>query len=636
MHIDFETYSEVDLKKVGAWAYSQHPSTEIIFMSYAFELGEVKTTEKQSHIHELLYSCNERVNAWNSSFEQAIAVNVLGISRFIDPHWWSDTAARAAVLGLPRSLDQCCKALQLPGSLSKEGKALSRRLITRYTKPDRKGLRQYDGEGDLAFDNFLRYGRQDVIAERAISQVVPHLTWRERRIWELTDRINSTGLPLDIDGLERADEAYAEEFGYIKQQLKDLTGVGNPNSNPQMITWLGKQGVHMPDMRAATVKKALASDKLADDVREALELKQQLALTAPKKFWAMRRMSDNGRAYGALKYYGAGPGRWSSQGVNFQNLARPAPGAQPGLVYRSLQDDNFTSTTFVNERMVELASAVRGAVKAGRGMQLIVGDYSSIEARVLAWISDNQGLLDVFRTHGMAYEHTASGMFKVDIDKVSKEQRFLGKVATLACGYQGGTDALNSMAELYGIEFSKEASLDTVEKWRSTNKPAVRLWRALEQGAVAAVDNIGKTYMVGKIRFLVDGHYLKMMLPSGRPICYYRPHLKRNRFDKMAVHYWGVDAYTRQYKVQSTYGGKLTENACQGIARDVMAEGMLELDKAGYNLILTVHDEIVSEDVIVPDAHDENDFKRIMDTQPKWAAGLPIASEVFTCKRYQK
>jgi len=635
-------------------------------MAYAYEDEEVQLWHPAMNgvPDFLLHPENYHVHAWNSFFEWVIWYHVLKLP--VPPiEQWTDTAALACAMALPRSLGGCGSALKLPQNLQKNKRGYY--LIRMLSIPNKK-----NGDPKLTQEMY-QYCKDDVTTEREISKRLYELTPTERKVWELDQTINIRGIKVDKPAIRNALNVYAMAQTDLKGRLKELTGLDNPNSQKQFLEWLQDKGVSVENTQKATLQ-ALLEQKDIHSVHNALRLKMSLSKTAPKKYQSMHDKIGGGtRLHGNVMYHGASTGRWSSTGVNLQNIARPTLDPDwciETLFHEDLKLFEMTDT----DPMEALSSSVRGMLIPDKGKKFIVGDYSSIEARALAWLAGQEDKLELFRNNGLIYETAASKIFPVySVTDVTKEQRFLGKISELACGYQGGANAFMAMAKMYGINIERKRANQIKRLWRDANRHIVAFWEESNIAVMRAIRD-GGTHPAGKAIFGVKNNFLMCRLPSGRNLYYYYPTLNRKpvhqfqirhkeeateyftyhpaeyaslkqfylhaadrhvevyTFEGFEISFWGVDSNTRKFSKMTTYGGKLVENITQAVARDIMAESMLKLEDAGYPIVLTVHDEIISE---VTDGTVE-EFTNIMEEVPVWANGLPIKVETYEAKRYRK
>ena len=663
--LDFETYSECDIKSAGAWAYAKDASTKVLCMAYAEGDEDPKLWLPNQPIPNFLQKPNNyEIHAWNSFFEWVIWTHVLKLPAPPISQWY-DTASLASAMALPRSLGGCGYVLGMPDDQIKSKRGYY--LISKLSKPNK-----LNGDRRLLAEMY-DYCMQDVVTERAISKKLYTLNETERQIWELDQKINIRGIHVDKPKLKKAIKIYRKAQDILIDKLKKITDLENPNSQKQFLGWLLNRGVLVDNIQKATLKEILGEpDRYG--VHEAIKLKLSLAKTAPKKYISIKdRITKGNSLHGNIMYHGASTGRWASTGVNLQNIARPT--IDPELCIDLIEKNDVSAFEKANVDVMEaLSSAIRGMLIPRENKKFIVGDYASIEARALAWLAGQEDKLDIFRTHGKIYEHSASKIFRKPIDDITKEERFLGKIAELACGYGGGAGAFNLMARNYGVDIPRTQAEKMKQEWRNTNKKITLFWQGIEQSAKQAIE-INEVTSFRNIKFRLKNRFLWCLLPSGRRLAYYSPFLEPKTvlgykiqpnlhdpeqtvifnnieykskqefleearqlgaepfmFQTSNICFFGNDSKTRKWCKQSTYGGKLVENITQAVARDIMAESMLELEKEGYNIVLTVHDEIISE---VQDGSIKR-FKTIMENAPKWAKTLTITVEAYEAQRYRK
>ena len=671
LSLDFETYSECDIRSAGAWVYSQDKSTRVLCMAYAVEDEDPKLWLPNQPLPDFIKNPeNYEVHAWNSFFEWAIWTHVL---KHVAPplEQWHDTASLSCAMALPRALGMCGTVLGLSGDQSKSKRGYY--LIQKLSIPNKLN-------GDKTrLKEMYAYCLQDVVTERALSKKLYKLPKTERKVWVLDQKINVRGIGVDKTRIEDAIYVYEKAQDKLTDQLIKITGLDNPNSQKQFLGWLLDRGLLVDNVQKSTLKAILdRPDRFR--THEAINLKLSLAKTAPKKYLSMiEKIGYGTRLHGNILYHGATTGRWSSTGVNLQNIARPTLDADKSIELIGKRDLKVFEKENIDP-MEALSSGIRGMLIPTKGKKFIVGDYASIEARVLAWLAGQENKLDVFKTHGLIYEHSASLIFNTPLDRVTKEQRFVGKIAELACGYGGGAGAFSLMAKTYKVDIDKKKADEIKTGWRLGNSDIVQFWRDIEEGAKEAILNKqDKPVEVGKIKFKSVNNFLWCALPSGRNIAYFQPcvgyktvtcfthkvadettgairentvvydvkdHGSLQAFQKTAkslqsdtfdfqgstIKFSGSDSKTRRWCPQTTYGGKLVENITQAVARDVMAESMLLLEEEGYEIVLTVHDEIISE---VEHGTVER-FKEVMEKPPTWGQDIPIQVEAYEATRYRK
>lgn len=632
--IDFETYSECDIKTAGGYNYAAHPSTEVICMAWAIddEAPQLWTPDQQFPdrlAHALMWE-NAEVWAWNAAFERAVWHHKILWKHDIGvaDHRWNDTAALAATLALPRALGKCAEVLELSDQKDTRGRFLIQRLCKPY-----RGERRTDQH---LLDELYAYCKQDVVTERAIKNYIlkyKPMGEHERAVWLLDQEINWRGVGIDVPNVENALDliiATAERLNASVVDLTDgaLSGVG---SRAQVMSWCRDQGYRLGGYDKNAILTALADPALPANVRDVLKVRQTLGKASTSKYLAMQNLAGaDHRARGVFSYHGAQTGRWAGRGFQPQNLPRPAFNDADTCVQLFDQRDPELLEMLYGDPMVALSSTLRSMIVPAQGNRLLVVDFNAIEARVLAWLAGEQEPLDVFATGQCIYCHAATSIYGRTITKKDKEERQIGKVAVLALGYQGGVGAFQTMAAAYRVEIEDELADQIKVKWRKANKKIVRFWYDLESAATNAVKHRGHAFEAGPITFKCHGDFLFAKLPSGRRLAYYQPRLGNN-----GLEFWGTDSRLGgRWAKLDTYGGKLAENITQAVARDLLADAMLRVEAAGYPVVMHVHDEIVSE--VPKDFGSLAEFEELICQMPDWATGLPMAVEGFECERYRK
>ncbi len=650
INIDYETFSKAKLLMCGAWAYSRHPSTTAICMAYSIDGAPPelwKEGEPCPFTREQLAEAT--IKAYNVFFEVSIWRNVLG---WPEPKEWYDTAAKVAALSLPRSLDMVSKALGLKSEYLKDQRG--KMLIDKLCKPTRKGERNYDRG---LTEELYQYCLQDVIVEQKVDSLLYNLSAHERRIWAMDLEINLRGVGVDLEAATKVSEMVGEEIGRLADEVREITGgeLESATSPIQVRHYLESRGIDIDNTRKATIEALLTDDTLDPITRRVLEIRQSISKTSTAKAKKLIDIADpeTSRAYGLLRYHGASTGRWSGNLFQPQNLTRPSF-KDTDLAVKLILDgpDVEYIRTLYGDPMEVASSCIRSLIAAAPGHNLIASDYSSIEPRILAWLSGNVRLLEVFRSGKDVYIAEASGIFgesyetlkaKEDASENGTEERFIGKIATLSLGYGGGGKAFIGMAEQYGVDnITFESAEEIKHAYRESNPQVVDLWNNCNSAAIRAVRNPGETFAVTNAvgrtvcSFRVVGMFLFCKLPSGRNLAYFRPHMGVGRFDNDEVRFWGMNSYTRKFEIMSTYGGKLVENITQAAARDIMADAMLELEGMGIPVILTVHDEVIAE---IPEDSKltVERFEQIITGKPPWAEDIPIEADGgYISKRYRK
>ena len=632
--IDFETYSECDIKTAGGYNYAAHPSTEVLCMAWAIDDAEpqlwVPGDSVPSRLLNALKAEDTEIWAWNAAFERAVWQH-----KMINHGWpwigawqWNDTAALAATLALPRALGKCAEVLDLADQKDTRGRFLIQRLCKPY-----RGERRTDQH---LMDELYAYCKQDVVTERAIKNYIlkyKPMGEHERDVWLLDQEINWRGVGIDVPNVENALDliiATAERLNASVVDLTDgaLSGVG---SRAQVMSWCRDQGYRLGGYDKNAILTALADPALPANVRDVLKVRQTLGKASTSKYLAMQNLAGHDdRARGVFSYHGAQTGRWAGRGFQPQNLPRPAFKDADTCVQLFDQRDPELLEMLFGDPMVALSSTLRSMIVPAQGNRLLVVDFNAIEARVLAWIAGEQAPLDVFASGQCIYCHAATSIYGRTITKADQAERQIGKVAVLALGYQGGVGAFQTMAAAYRVEIEDELADQIKVKWRKANKNIVRFWYDLEAAANNAVKHRGHAFDVGSITFKCHGDFLFAKLPSGRRLAYYQPRLGNN-----GLEFWGTDSRLGgRWAKLDTYGGKLAENITQAVARDLLADAMLRVEAAGYPVVMHVHDEIVSE--VPKDFGSLAEFEELICQMPDWATGLPMAVEGFECERYRK
>jgi len=625
--IDFETYSECDIRKAGAYAYNDHDTTEVLCLAWCVdnEKPELWTPDMPPPQRLLdLIDKGALVWAWNSFFEMSAWNLVLGWKE-IPISQWRDTAALAAAQAFPRALGKCGEALGLTGDAAKDKRG--KILIQRCCKPYR-GERVIDKK---LYQELYDYCLQDVVAERTIREKLRDLRGLEQEVWEHDQLVNWRGVRLDKESIDNALVIIEKHGAVLNKRIYELTGgvLDSTASRAKSLKWINDQGYSMDSYDKAAVQCAL-DDECPEKVKEFLEIRQAMSKSSTKKYDSMKTViGKDGRAHGVLMYHGAATGRWSGRHFQPQNLPRPTVDDTDSVIEQMKQRD---PSSIDGEPMESMSSCLRGMLIASEGNRLIVSDYASIEARVLAWLSDHKSVIKVFEDGSDIYKFTAATMYGCDYDNVDKDQRFVGKVATLALGYQGGVRAFQKMAEAYGTDVNERQALTIRNDWREANKPIVKLWVDTERAARNAI-SYGKESPACKGLFKFVKGDLLFKLPSGRILSF--PEAKMVQGDRgMDLVYSGMNNHTHRWGQIKAYGGSLVQSITQAVARDLLAEAVLRLEKNKYPVVLHVHDEIVADVPVGYGSVDE--LSDLMCVLPEWAKGIPVTAEGYESTRYKK
>lgn len=653
LSIDIETKSSVDITKAGAYRYAQSEDFEILLFAYKYDEEDVQlvdlTVEERipEQILTALMNPNVVKHAYNAAFEW-YCLNTAGYRTPLEQ--WNCTMIHGLYCGYTAGLDATGKAIGLPQDKQKlsTGKALIRYFCTPCKPTKSNGGRSWNlpKHAPEKWELFREYCKQDVVTENEILkrlQAFP-VPEEEQRLWRMDILMNAYGVRVDTDLIAGALAIDSHSTECLTAEAFRITGLSNPNSATQLQQWLSGKGVDIPNLQKATVEEYLQREDLPDDARKILEIRQQLGKTSIKKYVAMDTAKGaDDRVRGLTQFYGANrTGRWAGRLVQLQNLPR---NYLKTLDYaRNLvKDKNYDGIKLLYGNVPDtLSQLIRTAFIPSDGNKFVVADFSAIEARVIAWLAGEQWVNEVFATHGKIYEATASQMFHVPIEKIAKGNpeyslRQKGKVATLALGYQGGTAALIAMGAL-NMGLAEEELPDIVQRWRSANPRIRDLWYAVEQAALTTMQTAQPQGIYGLIfRYegdLVYGQsFLTVQLPSGRKLFYPKPFLQENQFGKMAIHYYTVGQQTRKWEVASTYGGKMTENIVQAIARDCLAETLKRIDRMGLQVVFHVHDEVI---IDAPASITVDEICDLMAEPIPWAPGLILKGAGFESDYYMK
>lgn len=657
--IDFESRSACDIKKHGAWVYSEHPTTEVLCMAFkaggfpnslTYYSGVMSAFRKE--VHKLIAGATT-IEAHNAQFEYAIWTNVC-----VKKYGWPPlpleklrcSAAKAAMHSLPRSLEQACLALDLPVQKDMEGYRIMMKMC-KPRKPHKGEPEQnpndpygyYWNEDPKDYERLYEYCMKDVEAEEALSNALVDLPEKEQKIWLLDQIINARGIYADLPSAKAMIEMVKEHETKLLKELKQETfgAVKTAKQVEQLRIHLRGLGVDLPDLSAATVKGALQRKDLPNGARRILEIRRSLGRSSSAKYKAIiDRASGDNRVRGALLYHGAGTGRWAGSGIqpqNFPSRIKVSDGPESMLgtivaggleLHNALYDDDPMSTA---------GAVTRSILMAAEGKELVVADYSAIEGRGLAWLAGEETELENYRKDLDPYILNAAMILHKDYNTITKEERQSpGKVSVLACGYGGSVGAVRKFGgEGMSDEQIKE---QIVRPWREAHPMTVAFWALLEEACTNAVEQTRRIFKARSIGFRVQNNFLMCRLPSGRVLYYYDPDIRPCETSwgeiKDSVTYMTVDGMTKKWIRTNTYGGKLAENVTQAICRDLMAEAMLRVESAGYPVVMTVHDELVAE---VPKGFGSvEEFVKIMCEVPSWAQGFPIKAEGWRGKRYRK
>ena len=656
LSIDIETRSSVDIGKAGLYKYAQSPDFRVLLFAYQIDTLPVEIIDLAcgetvpGRILRMLGDPGVVKHAYNAAFEW-YCLNRAGYKTPLEQ--WRCTMVHGLYCGYTAGLDATGKAIGLPQDKQKlsVGKALIRYFCVPCKPTRSNGNRTWNQphHAPKKWELFKEYCKQDVVTEHEILKRLNQFPMpeAEQYQWRLDVIMNAYGVRVDtglIEGALYINDVSTQE---LTDEAVSITGLANPNSGAQLVPWLNEQcgEERFSDIQKATVAEALENREVyPEEVQRMLEIRQQLGKTSIKKYVAMDTAKGEGdRVRGLTQYYGANrTGRWAGRLVQMQNLPRNYIKTLDYARELVKQKDYAGLRLLYGNVPDTLSQLIRTAFIPSEGHKFVVSDFSAIEARVIAWLAGEQWVNEVFATHGKIYEATAAQMFGVPVDRIAKGNpeyslRQKGKVATLALGYQGGTSALIAMGAL-NMGLTEDELPDIVSRWRQANPRIRDLWYAVENAALAVMQTAQPQAIYGLI-FSLEGDilygqtFLTVRLPSGRKLFYPKPFLRENQFGKLALHYYTVGQQTRKWEVASTYGGKLTENIVQAIARDCLAVTLERIAGRGLQVVFHVHDEVII------DAPMETTVDEICDLMAEpisWAPGLILKGAGFESRYYMK
>ncbi len=631
--IDFETRSAVDLRKTGVYKYASDPSTDIWCMAYKAPWSDdvqvwLPGDEMDVSLEDWIVE-GGLLSAWNANFERTIW-NEIMVGRYQWPRTgikqWRCTMAQASAMGLPRALGQAASVLGVEEQKDKAGAALMLRMA-RPRKVNADGSYTWWNTKDK-IDTLVAYCIQDVKTELSVAATLNDMPDSERRLYQLDQRINDRGVKVDLDLIERVSKLANSASENIDAEIKRLTnGQVKAATNAMDLTaWLRGYGLKVNSVDKQTVTRMLGMEKLHPIIKQVLRLRQDGAKSSTAKYEAMVNAANaDDRMRGLLMYHGAATGRWSGRLVQPQNFPRPQKKqAELDEIIAKLKADEDVSE--YGAGTVLASDLLRSMLIADDGHRLMFADYSAIEARVLAWIAGQTDLVETFRNGGDVYKEMASAIYNVNVESVTDGQRQVGKMAILGCGYGMGGKRFAEQCATMGINVDEDEAKRIVSVYREKNNRIAQYWRDSENDFVEMVKGAGR---VGSV---------ELPLPSGRSLTYHNPRIIQRETP------WGamrdtaqvdtLNSVTRQWVSQIIWGGLLTENVVQATARDLMATAMMALELKGYNVILSVHDEIICE--VTDDFGSLEEMIEIMTRCPSWADGCPVNAEGKEGKRYRK
>lgn len=648
--IDFETYSECDLTKEGRIKYANHPSTDILMMSYKVEDEPTQLwlsgTEPPTFVF-LWDNGKYRIHAFNAQFERIIN-NIVGARNYsfapLHFRYLHDIMALCGRYGVPQSLNMAAKAL---GVINKgEGK----HLIKLFSMGDFPGVQHLDRSRTVdpgyrqQWEQFKEYCMLDTEAEYQVMKALPadSLSEEEHKAWVLSCRINETGLPVDVKAAKQIYEltqVYLDERNNLLEDLtngrvKRVTQVQKLREYINDLLYEARCSIRLTDLTKDTLTKMLQRDDLPDSVMELLEMRADFGLSSIGKYKRIIEMSHEGRIYDNLRYYGTHTGRWSGGGFQLLNLPR-AKVSDPEAEIAKYFDHSI-----VYENPVKSARAlIRPMVCAEAGNILYVADYGSIEYVVLEWIAGGTENLQRFANGFDQYVDMGSKIFKAAYEAVTKNQRQRAKMVILGCGYNMSVDGLMLNADMqWNIQLSEAEATLYVKSYRSDHKEVATMWPNLKEIVMTVISNPGLCLEGYKCQFKVKkdrngNSYLCISLPSGRSMYYRDPFIGQGKFGASPGH-WGTDPKTKQWSRLYLSPGRITENLVQAISRDLLVCGKHALARAGYKIIGSIYDEVICE---VPSPVDKfEEFKQLFCISAPWAEGIPLLADGYSSNRYRK
>jgi DNA polymerase len=659
--IDFETRSRADLKKVGGYRYALDPSTEPLCLAYKLpDMTAPKLWhpfgDKERPFDLLEYvESGGVIEAHNAEFEFAVW-NYVMRPKFKWPELKISqlrcSAAQAAILALPRSLEGLGDALELEVKKDMKGNAVLRK-VSRPRKPTKHDKSEWH-ECIADYDRVFEYCTTDVLTEEAASEKMLPVSAKAQSLFELTVKFNNRGIYCDVDLCKIAVRFALRFQREVQGELKEITGgqITTGKQGARIIKFLEGEGLYLENLQAKTVEDALERKDISPLARRILEIRQLLGKASVSKFQTMLMCAGpDSRIRGTLMYHGASTGRYTGKNIQPQNFFK-ATIKDVDVALKALAEGDYEWFKCLYPNVMgALASCLRAMLRAAPGHELVQGDFNAIEARVIQWLAGDEENLKIYLTGGDPYKAMAALIYGVPESQVTKAQREVGKRAVLGCGFGMGGPKFAATCKQYALEVSKELALSAVEAYREKYHKVKSFWYELEDAALEATENPGKLVKLKHLQLLNHKGYLQIRLPSGRRISYKNPRvqmlMKPWRKVGPTLVYDAVHPKTTQWVREATYGGKLAENVTQAVAADIMTEAMFRLESSGYPVIMTVHDEIICE---VPKGFGERiphpekaglfrdpKMESIMAMSPgKWADGLPIKVEGWVAPRYRK
>lgn len=677
MVFDYETFSECDIKKCGAYEYARHPTTEILCV--AFRIGTraelpkaparlLKANASGEFFPEFfaaLMDPSVKLVAHNVFFERMITAFVFGARLMYSKPYlqaipierWICTAALSRSIGFPGKLADVAFAMGLTNQKDDEGHRVMLK-VSKPRKPTKKNsATRHMDEEDL--QTVYDYCVKDLDVETELFLSLPPMHKRERKFWILDQRINERGFAVDRPFVKGALKLIARETIAMDRTIAKVTGgaLKSARQRDATLAFLKAHGAALPNLQAQTVEAVLARGGLPPICERILKIRDAISRSSTSKYKAFEaRTRTDGRARDTFVFYGAHTGRDTASGPQPQNLfKRVIPQADVDVGVDLIRRRDFHTVQALYPEPMELyASAIRSSIVAPEGSVLDVGDFKTIEVRVLFWLAGHTRGLEAIKSGRDLYLEMASDIYDLKLEELveayfakdpqAAQNRQLGKQTVLGAGFGIGIggEKFQATCKQYGIHISRDLAQRAIRAYRERHAPIPRFWEVIERAAKAAMQNPGKAYRHGFLVWRLEGRRLTVELPIGRRLSYPFPALERERTmygDRTVLTYKAVESQSKKFLRQKTWGGKLTENVVQAVARDLLMEGVLRLEEAGHSLpVLKVHDEIAAERRIDsrpgPEAH--RAFLETMAQVPSWAPGLPVEVEGWTADRYRK
>lgn len=659
--IDFETRSCSNLPTTGAIEYSKHESTSALCLGYKINNEPAKLwIPERAPMPAALWECFKHgtLVAHNASFERAITRHTLprydtltseqkSHLALIPETRWRCTAAKAAASHLPRKLEMACEVLGLSTQKDKDG----HRLMLKYRKPRRPSKNNpklwWDDKEELR--RIYRYCLTDVNAEYELDQTLPDLTAYEQKVWELDQRINDFGVLIDIPTVKTILGMIKEETANITHQVRALSNgtIDEVTQRDKVLKWVNARGAGMSNLQAHTIRDKLLGLNPKSDIALMLTYRQGGSKTSTAKYHSMiKAVGEDHRAREMLLYCGTMPtARWSGKRVQPQNFPRPTiKGFNSDHAIKLINSGGLKAirAEYGSGKVMDvLVSCVRGMLIASPGCELHCADFSAIEARIAFWVAEHAEGVRAFEEDRKLYEEMAAETFGMSLEDVMKDslERFIGKESVLGCQYGLGWLKFLKNCHKKGMKtVTPEIAKKAVYTYRKIHHPIPTFWKNIEQATVRAILHPSQVFKVTKVSVYVKGDFLNIKLPSGRRLRYFKPRISHKQLSNgrmvPQIHHYTMDSYTKQWIEIVTWGGVLTNHIVQGISRDLMVNGIFNIEKSGYRFLLSVHDEGLSQHT--KGLGNLEEYINLMTRLPEWAIGAPVKAEGWCGPRYRK